>query len=64
MFTYAVISIINLIRIFCILARSTGEILSVSVNAPCSDGYCTFYKGTEARLEFKFKLRMIIKIKR
>ncbi|CAF1026100.1 unnamed protein product [Rotaria magnacalcarata] len=37
--------------------RSTGEILKVSVNAPCTKEYCTFYKGVDARLEFSFKLR-------
>ncbi|MCC7160076.1 MAG: hypothetical protein IT281_11170 [Ignavibacteria bacterium] len=44
-----------------ILARSTGEILKVSVNAPCNNEYCTFYKGADARLEFSFKLRKRIK---
>ncbi|CAF1133441.1 unnamed protein product [Rotaria sp. Silwood1] len=37
--------------------RSTGEIVKASVNAPCGNEYCTFYKGTDARLEFTFKLR-------
>jgi len=40
----------------CILAASAGEILKVSVNAPCTQEYCTFYKGTDARLEFTFTL--------
>lgn len=35
---------------------SSGEIVKVTVNAPCSSEYCTFYKGTDARLEFTFKL--------
>ncbi|CAF0750742.1 unnamed protein product [Adineta ricciae] len=37
--------------------RRAGEVLSASVNAPCSSEYCTFYKGTDARLEFQFTLR-------
>ncbi|CAF1482214.1 unnamed protein product [Adineta steineri] len=38
-------------------SRRTGEVLKASVNAPCGKEYCTFYKGTDARLEFTFKLR-------
>ncbi|CAF0896150.1 unnamed protein product [Adineta steineri] len=36
---------------------SAGRILKVSVNAPCTKEYCTFYKGTDARLEFTFNLK-------
>ena len=42
------------------IASSAGEILKVSVNAPCTKEYCTFYKGADARLEFTFKLSKII----
>ncbi len=38
-----------------------GEILKASVNAPCTKEYCTFYKGTDARLEFTFNLSKITK---
>ncbi|UJR21887.1 hypothetical protein I4U23_024959 [Adineta vaga] len=38
-------------------SRRTGEIVKASVNAPCGKEYCTFYKGTDARLEFTFTLR-------
>jgi hypothetical protein len=43
-----------------LLARSAGEILHASVNAPCINDYCTFYKGNDARIEFTFTLRKII----
>ena len=36
---------------------SAGEVLRVSVNAPCTEEYCTFYKGADARLEFSFNLK-------
>ncbi|CAF2849852.1 unnamed protein product [Rotaria sp. Silwood2] len=36
---------------------SSGEVIKVSVNAPCTEEYCTFYKGTDARLEFTFNLK-------
>jgi hypothetical protein len=42
------------------LARSAGQILKASVNAPCGNDYCTFYKGDNARLEFTFTLRKLI----
>jgi hypothetical protein len=38
-------------------ASSVGEITKASVNAPCTKEYCTFYKGTDARLEFTFLLK-------
>ena len=38
------------------IAASAGDITKVSVNAPCTKEYCTFYKGTDARLEFTFTL--------
>jgi hypothetical protein len=41
------------------LARSAGQIIKAAVNAPCGNDYCTFYKGTEARLEFTFTLSKI-----
>ena len=31
--------------------------IKATVNAPCANDYCTFYKGTDARLEFTFTLR-------
>jgi hypothetical protein len=40
--------------------RSAGQILKASVNAPCENDYCTFYKGDNARLEFTFTLRKLI----
>jgi hypothetical protein len=45
-------------------ASSVGEITKASVNAPCTKEYCTFYKGTDARLEFTFLLSKIIQIKK
>ncbi|CAF1235490.1 unnamed protein product [Rotaria sordida] len=36
---------------------SSSEVIKVSVNAPCTEEYCTFYKGTDARLEFVFNLK-------
>lgn len=45
------------------LARSAGEIIQASVNAPCTQDYCTFYKGTNARLEFTFVLSKIIRLR-
>ena len=39
---------------------SAGEIVKVSVNTPCTPEYCTFYKGSNARLEFTFTLSKII----
>ena len=38
------------------IAASAGDITKASVNAPCTKEYCTFYKGTDARLEFTFTL--------
>jgi len=38
-------------------SMNTGEIHSVRVNAPCSDSYCTFYKGRDALLSFDFTLK-------
>jgi hypothetical protein len=46
------------------IASSVGEITKASVNAPCTKEYCTFYKGTDARLEFTFLLSKIIQIKK
>lgn len=65
MFTYVFfsISIINLMYLInnnIIIARSVGEIIKATVNAPCSNEYCTFYKGSDARLEFTFKLRKMV----
>jgi len=59
MFMYVYRLIICSFLIFDIIASRTGEILKASVNAPCSNGYCTFYKDTDARLGFTFKLRKI-----
>ncbi|CAF0835011.1 unnamed protein product [Didymodactylos carnosus] len=36
---------------------SVGEIVKVAVNTPCSEKYCTFYKGNDAKLVFDFKLK-------
>ncbi|CAF0834005.1 unnamed protein product [Rotaria sp. Silwood1] len=36
---------------------SSGDVIKVSVNAPCTEEYCTFYKDTDARLEFTFNLK-------
>lgn len=38
------------------IASSAGDITKASVNAPCTKEYCTFYKGSDARLEFTFTL--------
>jgi hypothetical protein len=43
------------------IASSVGEIIKASVNAPCTQEYCTFYKGKDAHLEFVFTLSKILK---
>jgi hypothetical protein len=60
MLTYVISFNMNHIFIFDTIARSAGEILSVSVNTPCVNDYCTFYKGTDARIEFTFTLSTMI----
>jgi hypothetical protein len=54
-------SYISFLFFFPLIASSVGEILKASVNAPCTKEYCTFYKGTDARLEFTFNLSKIMK---